>query len=52
MKIAGWICAIIGALSTIGAVAKGDNAFGPLFWLALGITLLFFAKQKNNKNEQ
>lgn len=46
MKIAGWICTILGALSFIGALSAGHNPLGPVFWFALGIFLLYRAKNK------
>lgn len=49
MKIAGWIFSIIGILSLLGAAIKGHSAFGPCFWLALGIFLLY--KSYNQKDE-
>ena len=52
MKIFGWILVIIGGLSLIGAVSAGDSAFGPLFCLGLGITLLCLAKQKKENEEE
>jgi hypothetical protein len=52
MKIAGWICVVIGGLALIGAIVGGSNPFGPLFWLGLGITLLYFANHKNSNKEQ
>lgn len=52
MKIAGWICVVIGGLALIGAIVGGGNPFGPLFWLGLGITLLYFANHKNSNKEQ
>lgn len=48
MKIAGWICMILGALTLIGSVSAGHNPTGPTFWLALGIFLLYKA---NNREE-
>ena len=53
MRIAGWIFVIIGGLSLIGSIAGGNSAFGPLFWLGLGITLVCLAnRKKNNKEEE
>lgn len=50
MKTAGMICTILGALSFIGAAFAGHNALGPSFWLALGIFLLYKAKNKERNN--
>ena len=48
MKAIGWIFVIIGGLSLIGSIAGGNSAFGPLFWLGLGITFICIANRKNN----
>ena len=53
MKIAGWICIVLGVLAFIGAASAGHSVFGPLFWLGLGITLVVLAnRKKDNKDEQ
>ncbi|MBO7225112.1 MAG: hypothetical protein J6V35_04305 [Bacteroidales bacterium] len=52
MKIAGYIISVIGGLSLLGATLGGHSAFGPLFWLALGIMLIYFGKQKEKKKEE
>ncbi|HRM57025.1 MAG TPA: hypothetical protein PLP97_07250 [Prevotella sp.] len=49
MKIAGWICTILGVISLLGAIVAGDNPLGPTFWLALGIFLLYKANKNDNK---
>jgi hypothetical protein len=51
MKIAGCIFAAIGGLALIGGLAAGHSVFGPLFWLALGIVLIYFGKKKEEKQE-
>jgi len=51
MKALGWIFVIIGGLSLIGSIAGGNSAFGPLFWLGLGITFICLANRKNNEEE-
>lgn len=54
MKTFGWICIVLGALSFIGAASAGHSVFGPVFWLALGISLVYFGNQKEaekKKNE-
>lgn len=48
MKVFGWICVAIGGIALMGAIVGGSSAFGPLFWLGLGITLLYFANRKKN----
>lgn len=50
MKTFGWIFIIIGALAFLGASLKGNNVTGPVFWLGLGIFLIYRARQK--KQEQ
>ena len=52
MKTIGWIFVIIGGLSLIGSIAVGNSAFGPLFWLGLGIALVSIANRKNNNKEE
>lgn len=49
MKIAGWICLVIGVLSFFGAALKGNSVFGPLFWIGLGAFLLY--RVNNDKQE-
>lgn len=51
MKIAGYIFTAIGGLAFIGGLAAGHSVFGPLFWLALGIVLIYFGKKKEEKQE-
>ena len=51
MKAIGWIFVVIGGLSLIGSIAGGNSAFGPLFWLGLGITFICIAKN-NDKEEE
>ncbi len=46
MKIAGWICVVMGGIACLGAALAGHNVFGPVFWMGVGITLLYFAKHK------
>ena len=48
MKAIGWIFVVIGGLSLIGSIAGGNSAFGPLFWLGLGITFICIANRKEN----
>lgn len=52
MKGFGKFCIWLGALSLIGALIGGHSAFGPAFWLALGLALVFFAKQKEDLNRK
>lgn len=47
MKIAGWICLVLGGLSFIGAASQGDSVFGPCFWIALGAFLLYKVYNKD-----
>ncbi len=52
MKIAGYIIMIFGLLALLGAMIGGrTSAFGPLFWVALGIMLIYFGKSKEKKKE-
>lgn len=52
MKGFGKFCIWLGALSLIGALIGGHSAFGPAFWLALGLALVFIAKQKEDVNRK
>jgi len=52
MKIAGWICLVIGVLSFFGAALKGNSVFGPLFWIALGAFLLHRVSNKEQEQKQ
>lgn len=52
MKTFGWICIVFGSLSFIGAVLAGHNVFGPSFWLALGIGLVYKSKEKEKHNNE
>lgn len=51
MKIAGWICLALGTLSFFGAALKGNNVFGPCFWIALGVFFLYRAYNRQVKDE-
>lgn len=52
MKTTGWICLIIGVLSFMGAALKGNSVFGPIFWISLGVFLLYLAANKEQVNEK
>lgn len=52
MKGFGKFCIWLGALCLIGALIGGHSAFGPAFWLALGLALVFIAKQKEDVNRK
>ena len=52
MKIAGWICLILGLLSFIGAASKGHSVFGPCFFIALGAFLLYRINNKDFKENE
>ena len=49
MKTWGWICVVVGGLAFLGAVLKGNNPTGPVFWLGLGVFLLYRANQKKHR---
>jgi len=51
MKIAGYIFAAFGGIAIIGGLAAGHSVFGPLFWLALGIVLIYSGKRKEEKQK-
>ena len=52
MKTFGWICVVLGALSFIGAASAGHSVFGPVFWLALGIALVYYGNQKEEEKKK
>ena len=52
MKVIGWILVVFGGLALIGSIAGGNSAFGPLFWLGLGITFICLANRKKNNKEE
>ena len=52
MKVIGWILVVFGGLALIGSIAGGNSAFGPLFWLGLGIALVSIANRKNNNKDE
>ena len=52
MKTFGWICIVLGALSFIGAASAGHSVSGPVFWLALGIALVYFGNQKKEEKKK
>lgn len=52
MKVIGWILVVFGGLALIGSIAGGNSAFGPLFWLGLGITFICLANRKKNNEEE
>lgn len=52
MKAIGWILVVIGGLSLIGSIAGGNSAYGPLFWLGIGITLISIANRKDNDKKE
>ena len=52
MKTAGWIFVVIGALAFLGAASKGDSVFGPLFWIGIGIVLLYLKKEREENDKK
>ena len=52
MKTAGWIFVVIGALAFLGAASKGDSVFGPLFWIGIGIVLLYLKREREKNNKE
>lgn len=52
MKTWGWICVIIGGLAFLGTISKSGNPTGPIFWLGLGIFLLYRANQKKQEQKE
>ena len=52
MKTAGWIFVVIGVLAFLGAASKGDSVFGLLFWIGIGIVLLYLKREKEENNKE
>ena len=52
MKTAGWIFVVIGALAFLGAASKGDSVFGPLFWIGIGMVLLYLKRERVENNKE
>ncbi len=52
MKTAGWIFVVIGVLAFLGAASKGDSVFGPLFWIGIGIVLLYLKREREENNKE
>lgn len=52
MKGFGWTSLIIGVLAFFGAALKGNSVFGPLFWIGLGIYLLYRANNKETDEKK
>jgi hypothetical protein len=52
MKTAGWIFVVIGVLAFLGAASKGDNVFGPLFWIGIGMVLLYLKREREENNKE
>lgn len=46
MKTWGWILAVMGTLSFIGCIYKGNSVLGPTVFIALGIYLIEKARAK------
>ena len=52
MRITGWIFTVLGILSLLGSLLKGNNPIGPIFWLGLGIFLIYRASQKEQEKKE
>lgn len=50
MRKLGWIFAIFGILSCIGAATANNSTIGPLFFIALGIFLIHKSDEKSEKD--
>lgn len=51
MKTAGWIILVFGSLAFLGAALNGNNVFGPIFWIALGLFLIHRGKTKEKEKK-
>ena len=52
MRITGWIFTVLGILSLLGCLLKGNNPIGPTLWLGLGIFLIYRASQKEQEKKE
>lgn len=52
MKKIGYIILVFGILSFIGCLSARANLLGPIFWIGLGIFLLYRANQKKKNQEE
>lgn len=51
MRTIGWIFVIFGGLSLLGCLSGGTNPTGPLFWLGLGIFLVYRSGEKKKEEK-
>lgn len=51
MKKAGWTILVLASLSFLGCVGAGRNPFGPTFWMAIGIFLIYRANRKKQEEK-
>ena len=51
MKIAGYIIAVLGILSFIGALLRGHNFTGPVVLISLGVFLIIKANKKKDEKD-
>lgn len=52
MKIAGWVCLVIGVVSFLGAASAGDGLLGPTFFVALGVFFLYMASNREEQKDK
>ena len=41
LKIWGWVCILIGVISFISIIMRGNPNLGPSVWVAIGVYLLY-----------
>lgn len=41
LKIWGWVCILIGIISFISIIMRGNPNLGPSVWVAIGVYLLY-----------
>lgn len=46
MKIGGWICIVLGSLSLLFYLVRGDNPIAPTFFVGLGLYLVYRINRK------
>lgn len=52
MRKWGWTLIVLAGLALIGALSAGNNPLGPVFWLGVGIYLVYRANQKEKENKE
>lgn len=52
MRKWGWTLIVLAGLALIGTLSAGNNPLGPVFWLGVGIYLVYRADRKEKENKE